>query len=93
MIVTIFRNIFLLIPGVFLHFGYMICTGIKNQITILLNPAQLELDPVQDLHFLVGFYEIIEASMEPLILSKLNAPMPNRPPVKIYKTPMPIFPS
>ena len=50
----------------------MFCTSIYHQITVLLDPAKLQADTVQNLHFLVRFNEIVEASLKTLVFAKLG---------------------
>ena len=59
MVVSVFWDIFFLIPGIFLQFSYVIGACIYNQIAVLLNPSKLKLDSIQNLYFFVRFYKVV----------------------------------
>ena len=70
MVVSVFRDIFFLIPGIFLQFSYVIGACIYNQIAVLLNPSKLELDSIQNLYSFVRFYKVVHTAMKTFVLSQ-----------------------
>ena len=69
MVIFILRRILILLPGVPVQFPQMLRAGIYHQVTPLLDPAQLQLNPVQNFQFFVGVAEVVQASMQALVLA------------------------
>ena len=59
MVVSVFRFRLILLPAVDLQFPYMLCAVLTNQIAALLDPAELQIDSVYDLDFLVAVYKVV----------------------------------
>ena len=72
MIVSVLRHILFLIPGVLFQLCSVFRAGVYYQVTALLYPSKLQVNPVYDGDFLVAVIKIVKAAMKALVLAKLR---------------------